>query len=79
MLEFWCRYLHARGFGKLSVGGERGMLEIIKSEESESVKPDSAKGVLDVDLLRRMLADNPFERPDCFEVIDALDGSLSTP
>lgn len=72
MLEFWRNYTVSRGLEELCLVG---IVERIKSNEEEAVQRGDGGGRLDAGLARSMLAEEPFDRPDCFEVIDSLDGS----
>lgn len=76
MAEFWRRYLSSRGLGDFCLAGEAGVVNMVKSCGAETAPLGGARSLLDVVLARRMLADNPFDRPDCFEILDCLDGKL---
>lgn len=74
LLEFWCRYLSARKLLDTSVVGAQSLDEIVASAaQGEVPEPTAARGLLNVDLVRSMLADDSFDRPDCFEVLDGLE------
>lgn len=80
MLEFWRRYELSRdGHRDRSRTGSRGIVEtavMVRSgvgKEDGSAPTDSRRfELLDFPLVKRMLADDPFDRPDCFEIVDAL-------
>ncbi len=72
LLEFWRNYTLSRGLEELCLAG---IVERIKSNGEEVVQRGDGGGRLDAILARSMLAEEPLERPDCFEVIDSLDGS----
>lgn len=77
LLEVWCRYVSSRGLGGLcSVGGDKGVVEMVKSGRGEREQPDGMTGLLDVDFVRDMLEDDAWDRPDCFEVIDRLEARV---
>lgn len=71
MLEFWRNYTLSRGLEELYLVGGDGLVERIKSGGA-TAQPDDRGGVLDAVLVRSMLAEEPFDRPDCFEVVDSL-------
>lgn len=71
MLEFWRNYSLSRGLEELCLVGDDGLVEKIKSGGA-TAQPDDGGGVLGDVLVRSMLAEDPFDRPDCFEVIDGL-------
>lgn len=71
MLEFWRNYTLSRGLEELCLAGDNGLVETIKSGGATG-QPDDGGGVFDAVLARSMLAEEPFDRPDCFEVIDSL-------
>lgn len=74
MLEFWRNYTLCRGLEELCLVGDDGLVERTMSGQA-TTQPDDGGGVLDAALVRSMLAEDPFDRPDCFEVIDSLDES----
>lgn len=74
MLEFWRNFTLSRGLEELCLVGDDGLVERVKSGGA-TAQPDEGGGVLDAVLVRSMLAEEPFDRPDCFEVIDLLDES----
>lgn len=47
------------------------MVESFTSRGADESLPEE-RGLLDTALVRSMLADDPFDRPDCFEVLDIL-------
>jgi len=72
MLEFWRNFTLSRGLDEL---GLAGIVEKINSTGEEIVQPGDGGGRLDAVLAKSMLAEEPFDRPDCFEVVDSLNGS----
>lgn len=64
-------YLCARGLGGISVE------EMAASEWAELEQPADLRDLLDFELVKRTLAHDPFDRPDCFELTRALDGRSS--
>lgn len=75
VLEFWRNYVLSRGLGELWLTGGDGLLERIKSGAPVPAQPEGGGGLLDAILVKSMLAEDPFDRPDCFEVVDSLSGS----
>lgn len=72
MLEFWRNYTLSRGLEELCLVGDDGLVERIKSGGATIAQPDEGEDALDIVLVRSMLAEEPFDRPDCFEVADSL-------
>ncbi|CAM9786504.1 unnamed protein product [Laminaria digitata] len=73
MLEFWCSYLLSRGFGSLGSVEDGGAVDLVRSDEAgTALQPIAASGLLNVALVRQMLADDSLDRPDCFEILDEL-------
>lgn len=84
LLDVWCRYVSSRGLGDLcSAGGDEGgggsVVEMVKSWRGEREQPDGMAGLLDVDIVRGMLEDDAWDRPDCFEVLDRLEATGRVP
>ncbi|CBJ27934.1 conserved unknown protein [Ectocarpus siliculosus] len=75
MLEFWRHYILSRGLSEVCLTGEGGLVERVKSGEEKTPHPEEGAGLLDCTLVGSMLAEDPFERPDCFEIEDRLGGS----
>lgn len=80
MLEFWRRYELSRESRRdRTRTGSQGIVEtavMMRSGvgiEDESAPTDGGRcELLDLSLVKRMLADDPFDRPDCFEIVDVL-------
>ena len=72
MLEFWRRYTLARDLRNATLEGQNGIVDSVTSSGVEEGSPGGINNLLDVALVNRMLADDPVDRPDCFEIIDAL-------
>lgn len=74
VLEFWRNYCLSRGLdNKACLTGGDGLLERTKSG-ALPVQPKEGGGLLDAVLVQSMLAEDPLDRPDCFEVVDSLRG-----
>ncbi|CAM9554409.1 unnamed protein product [Scytosiphon promiscuus] len=72
LLEFWRNYALARKLGEISLAEDDDMVESFKSSAAETAQTERAVGLLDTNLVKSMLANDPFDRPDCFEVLDTL-------
>ena len=72
ILEFWRNYTLSRGLEELCLAG---IVERVTSNGEEMLQRGDGGGRLDAVLVRSMLEEEPLDRPDCFEVIDSLDGS----
>lgn len=83
LLEFWRRFRFARGlsgFGSTTTGVNGGVTPVdllgtlISSREMEEQTIEGVQtwGMLDIELLRGMLAADPLDRPDCFTIVDEL-------
>lgn len=70
ILEFWRKYAFSRGLGGFPSGGGANVVGIATSSGTELVQPEETKVLLDVPLVKSMLADDPFDRPDCFEILN---------
>ncbi|CAB1104464.1 unnamed protein product [Ectocarpus sp. CCAP 1310/34] len=75
MLDFWRHYILSRGLGEVCLTGEGGLVERVKSGEGRAPHPEEGADLLDCVLVGSMLAEDPFDRPDCFEIEDRLGGS----
>lgn len=75
VLEFWRNYVLSRGLGELCLTGGDGLLESVRSGAALPAQPEGEGDLLDAFLVQSMLAEDPFDRPDCFEVVDSLRGS----
>ncbi|CAM9392619.1 unnamed protein product [Hapterophycus canaliculatus] len=71
LLEFWRNYALSRWLGKMSLMEGGDIFEIFTSRAHETAQPEEW-GLLDSVLVRSMLSRDPFDRPDCFEVLDIL-------
>lgn len=85
MLEFWRRYeLSREGRRDRTRTGSEGIVDTAVMSrpsgvglEEESAPTDGGRcELLDLALVKRMLADDPFDRPDCFEIVDALSDDI---
>lgn len=74
MLEFWRNYTLSRGLEEICLVGDGGLVERIVSGRA-TAQLEEGGGELDAILVRSMLAEEPFDRPDCFEVVDSLEES----
>lgn len=72
VLEFWRYYTLSRGLGELCLTGDDGLLERLRSGAILPSQPEEGD-LLDAVLVKSMLAEDPFDRPDCFEVVDNLE------
>lgn len=72
MLEFWRHYILSRGLGEVHLTGDGGLVEKVKSGEAGTPHAEEGTNLLDYVLVGSMLAEDPFDRPDCFEIEDRL-------